>query len=232
VTGPTIRVLVVDDDFRVAELHASYVGQAEGFEVVGAAHTVADALEAAARLEPDLVLLDEYLPDGSGSAAIGRFEAAVIMVSAAEDPGVVRRAIASGALNYVLKPFPPGVLVDRLTAFRRFWAVLDAGAELDQPGVDRALQALRTADTPVAHTRKGRSPVTADAIIDALRGADDALTAVEVADATGVSRATAQRYLSDLARDGRVRLTLRYGSTGRPEHCFEWLGRRVVGGGP
>jgi response regulator of citrate/malate metabolism len=221
-----IRVLVVDDDFRVAELHASYVGLAEGFEVVGLAHSVAAAVDAAGRLEPDLVLLDEYLPDGSGSAAVGRFEAAVMMVSAAEDPGVVRRAVARGALNYVLKPFPPVVLVDRLAAFRRFWQVLDAGAELDQAGVDRALQTLRTADTPLAHARKGRSPVTSDAIVDVLRSAEDALTAVEVADATGVSRATAQRYLSDLARDGRVRLSLRYGSTGRPEHCFEWLGRR------
>ncbi len=221
-----IRVLVVDDDFRVAQLHASYVGQAAGFEVVGAARTIAEALQLSGELAPDLVLLDEYLPDGSGSAAIGRFDAAVIMVSAAEDPTVVRRAIAAGALNYVLKPFPPGVLVDRLAAFRRFWQVLEGGAELDQTGVDRALQVLRTADTPVAHARKGRSPVTSEAIVEILRAAEDALTAVEVADATGVSRATAQRYLSDLARDGRVRLTLRYGSTGRPEHCFEWLGRR------
>jgi len=78
----------------------------------------------------------------------------------------------------------------------------------------------------VAAARKGRSPVTSEAIGEVLRAAQDALTAIEVAEATGVSRATAQRYLSDLARDGLVRLTLRYGSTGRPEHCFEWLGRR------
>ena len=224
---PPIRVLVVDDDFRVVQLHASYVAQAEGFEVVAVARTIAEALERAEQTAPDLVLLDEYLPDGSGSAAIGRFDAAVMMVSAAEDPTVVRRAIAAGALNYVLKPFPPGVLVERLAAFRRFWQVLESGAELDQTGVDRALQALRTADTPVARSPKGRSPVTSEAIVEVLRGAEDSLTAVEVADATGVSRATAQRYLSDLARDGRVQLTLRYGSTGRPEHCFEWLGRRA-----
>jgi two-component system CitB family response regulator len=78
----------------------------------------------------------------------------------------------------------------------------------------------------VAAARKGRSSVTGDAIVEVLRRADDAVTAADVAEATGVSRATAQRYLSDLARDGRVRLTLRYGTTGRPEHCFEWLGHR------
>jgi response regulator of citrate/malate metabolism len=225
-----IRVLVVDDDFRVAELHASYVARTDGFEVVGIAHDAHGALTRAADLAPDLVLLDEYLPDATGSTIIGRLAtagAAVIVVSAAEDGAVVRRAIAAGAVNYVLKPFPPAVLVDRLHAFARFWRQLGDGAHVDQTAVDRALQALRTADSPVATARKGRSPVTSEAIADVLRSAPDALTAIEVADATGVSRATAQRYLSDMSRDGQVRLTLRYGTTGRPEHCFEWLGRRA-----
>jgi two-component system CitB family response regulator len=223
---PPVRVLVVDDDFRVARLHASYVAATDGFEVVGIAHTAADARRLADELAPDLVLLDEYLPDGSGSSLLRLLDAAVIMVSAAEDPAVVRGALASGAVNYVLKPFGPAVLGERLLAFGRFWRQLGPGAQLDQTAVDRALQALRLADSPVATARKGRSPVTSEAIVETLRTAEDALTALEVSEATGVSRATAQRYLSDLARDGHVRLSLRYGSTGRPEHCFEWLGRR------
>ena len=221
-----IRVLVVDDDFRVARLHAACVAQVKGFEVVGTAGTAAEALELAERLRPDLVLLDEYLPDATGTSILGRLDAAVIVISAAEDAAAVRRALARGAVNYVLKPFPPAVLVDRLHAFGRFWRTLADDVELDQTAVDHALQALRAADSPAATARKGRSPVTADAISQVLRESEDALTAAEVAEATGVSRATAQRYLSDLARDGRVELTLRYGSTGRPEHCFEWLGRR------
>ncbi|WP_443041743.1 helix-turn-helix domain-containing protein [Streptomyces sp. B21-097] len=53
-----------------------------------------------------------------------------------------------------------------------------------------------------------------------LRGAHDALSAAETAERTGVSRATAQRYLSYLVKEGMVRLELRYGATGRPEDLY------------
>jgi two-component system CitB family response regulator len=83
---------------------------------------------------------------------------------------------------------------------------------------------LREGDTPAGALPKGRSAVTADAIRGVLRDAPDPLTALDVAEAVGVSRATAQRYLSDLAASGRVDLSLRYGATGRPEHRYAWRG--------
>jgi two-component system CitB family response regulator len=218
-----IRVLVVEDDFRVARLHADLVGGVDGLEVVGVAHTAADALALAEAEHPDLVLLDEYLPDERGSALIGRLDAAVMLITAETDAPVLRRAVARGAVNVVLKPFGPGVLTQRLAAFARFWQALESG-QADQRGVDRALAVLREGDSPAGAMPKGRSAVTADAIRDALQGADDALTAQDVADATGVSRATAQRYLADLVAAGRVDLGLRYGSTGRPEHRYTWRG--------
>jgi two-component system CitB family response regulator len=218
-----IRVLVVEDDFRVARLHADLVAALDGMEVVGVAHTAADALALAEAERPDLVLLDEHLPDERGTSLIGRLDAAVMLISAETDAEVVRRAVARGAVNVVLKPFAPPVLVQRLAAFQRFWSTLESG-QADQRAVDRALAVLREGDSPAGAMPKGRSAVTADAVRDSLQGADDALTAQEVADATGVSRATAQRYLADLVSAGRVDLRLRYGSTGRPEHRYTWRG--------
>ena len=219
----TLKVLVVEDDFRVARLHAGLVEAVDGLRVVGVAHTAADARRLAEEEEPDLVLLDEYLPDERGSALMRALDCAVMVVSADDDADAVRRAVAAGAVNVVLKPFTPAVLTSRLEAFVRFWTALGSGA-VDQRTVDRAYAALREGDAPAAALPKGRSMVTAEAIRDALRSAGDALTASEVAEATGVSRATAQRYLSDLTAGGRVELSLRYGTTGRPEHRYTWRG--------
>lgn len=219
-----IRVLVVDDDFRVAQLHADVVARVDGMEVVGVAHTGAAALELAEQHRPHLVLLDEFLPDVRGSSLIGRLEASVILISAADDAAVVRRALAAGAVNVVLKPFQPTVLVARLAAFARFWAKLEGSGHLDQTAVDRVMGMLHEGDSPTASMPKGRSAVTADAIRDALRSAADSMTAAEVGEATGVSRATAQRYLADLTAAGRAELSLRYGTTGRPEHRYSWRG--------
>ena len=219
-----IRVLVVDDDFRVARVHASYCERVPGFEVVGTAHTAADAVRLAAETAPDLVLLDEYLPDRPGSTIIGDLAASVVIVSAADDAATVRQALARGAVNYLLKPFAPTVLADRLLAFQRFHRALDGDRRLDQQAVDRAMRTLHEGDLTGSALPKGRSAVTADAIRDALRAAEEPMTAQAIAEEVGVSRATAQRYLADLTRAGRVHLGLRYGTTGRPEHRYEWLG--------
>ncbi|MBW8750128.1 MAG: response regulator, partial [Propionibacteriales bacterium] len=137
----TIRVLVVEDDFRVARLHADLVAAIDGMEVVGVVHTAADALALADAEHPDLVLLDEYLPDERGTSLMGRLDAAVMLISAETDASVIRRAIERGAVNVVLKPFAPPVLAQRLAAFARFHATLESG-QADQRGVDRALAVL------------------------------------------------------------------------------------------
>src|SRR4051812_50193211 len=109
-----MRVLVVDDDFRVADLHAQFVRRAAGFEVVGVAHNAAEARQAAADLQPDLVLLDMYLPDALGLDLVPELSCDVLMVTAAADADTVRRAVGAGGVNYLIKPLPPPPPVDPL----------------------------------------------------------------------------------------------------------------------
>ena len=65
-TDRTWSVLVVDDDFRVAGVHADIVEAAPGFSVSNTARSLAEATEAIKVSPPDLMLVDVFLPDGDG----------------------------------------------------------------------------------------------------------------------------------------------------------------------
>ena len=220
-----IDVLVVDDDFRVAALHRAYVEHVDGFRVVGEAHSGSAALESVTRLRPDLVLLDIYLPDIPGLEVLRRLRASpaqrvdVIVVTAARDAASVEEALRNGSLYYLVKPFGPATLRERLAAYGQMRRRLASLAEASQAEVDEVYTALRT--SAARELPKGHSPQTLGTIVETLRGAGRDLSAEEVAAEAGVSRATAQRYLSHLSRIGRVELVLRYGS-GRPEHRYRW----------
>lgn len=215
-----IRVLVVDDDFRVADLHAQFVARVAGFEVVGVALTAAHAERLDAQLAPDLALLDLYLPDELGTALSSRLSADVIMITAATDPASVRTAFGRGALSYLVKPFGPAELAARLQAYARYRQVFESSERLSQADIDRSVRLLRSGESTVNAAPKGRSTHTAELIVAALRRSGAPQSAGEIANDLGISRATAQRYLSDLNNAGTVELALRYGSTGRPEHQY------------
>lgn len=216
-----IRVLVVDDDYRVADLHTRYVTGVAGFEVVDTARTARQAAELDERLRPDLVLLDQYLPDQLGSSLLPALRADVIMVTAAADAPQIRLALGRGAVGYLIKPFDASTLARRLESYARYRAQLLGSRTLNQEQVDRALRSLCGTDRVSGGRRKRRSP-TAELVATAVCEADAPVTASEIALSLGLSRTTAQRYLADLSADGTVRVELRYGTAGRPEHLYRW----------
>ncbi|NED60609.1 response regulator, partial [Streptomyces sp. SID10244] len=100
-----LGVLIVDDDFRVAALHATIVDAVRGFRVVAQAGTIAAARAAVANHpDVDLALLDVYLPDGSGIDLVSEMPCDAFIVGAETDAGAVRRAMRAGALAYLIKP--------------------------------------------------------------------------------------------------------------------------------
>jgi response regulator of citrate/malate metabolism len=221
-----IGTLIVEDDFRVARLHAEVVAQEAGFTVVGLAHTASAALDGMQRKRPQLVLLDLYLPDANGLEVLRRVRALseppdVIVLSAARDMVSVRTAMERGALHYLIKPFDFDELRLRLAAYAELYAARSGERETHQQEVDRLFALVRApAGRPASTVPKGLSPATAELVLDTLRTAAEPLSATDVADRVGTSRTTAQRYLATLADAGKVRRNLRYGSAGRPEHLF------------
>jgi response regulator of citrate/malate metabolism len=225
-----IRTLVVDDDFRVANLHAAYVRRVPGFDVVGIARTSSEAHQLIAEIQPDLVLLDLYLPDGSGIDIVADARAAghrgleFIVITAARDADAVRAAMRLGAVHYLVKPFPYEMLCERLQSYVSMRQRRDAVREFNQRQIDAVFAAVRP-PVPLQSRHSGRAPRTAHAVESLIGEAPGGLTAFEVAAQLGLSRATAQRYLSQLAERGRATIELRYRPHGRPEHVYRLSGR-------
>jgi response regulator of citrate/malate metabolism len=121
-----IRVLIVDDDFMVARVHTGFVQQTAGFTVAGVAHTGQEALRAATELQPDLVLLDIYLPDID-----------VLAITAAREVSTVRRALRGGVVHYLMKPFDYADLRHRLEHYAAAHHRLADSEITDQSEVDR-----------------------------------------------------------------------------------------------
>ncbi|MEU7141881.1 response regulator [Nocardia sp. NPDC046473] len=213
-----LTVLVVDDDFRVANLHAGIVDSIAGFTVAGTANTLATARDILAAGPVDLALVDVYLPDGSGIDFVRELRCDAMVLTASTDSGAVRAALSAGALAFLVKPFPHTELAARLAAYARYRRILTA-PQVDNARVDAALQALRPAGT-AANTPTTVTSPTKDLVLQSILEAGTPLSAGEVATAIGISRATAQRYLATLVGTGTLRMSLRYGSTGRPEQEY------------
>lgn len=220
----SVDVLIVEDDIRVARLHADYVRRVPGFAVAAITHTTAEARASIAESRPDLVLLDNFLPGESGLRLLRDIDVDAIMLTAVADVPTVRAAFAAGALNYLVKPFDEEDLAERLSAYARYRAQLSsAGRSASQQDIDRAVRLLHERDRRSAP--KGQSQATARLVADSLRASGRAVSAAEVAARLGIARATAQRYLSALHQDGIATMNLRYGATGRPEHQYQWRER-------
>lgn len=225
-----IRTLVVDDDFMAASVHREFTERVPGFEVVGEATTGAEALELVGRLEPDLVLLDVYLPDLSGIDALRRLRATtqghvdVIAITSAKDVNVLREAMHLGVVHYIVKPFTFTTLKERLETYAALKTRLDRLQHAEQAEIDRLYSLLRTCKSRES-LPKGISAPTLALVVDIVRDVDDGLSSAELAARASLSQGIARRYLKFLADSGMVNLTLRYAPAGRPEHIYHWVSR-------
>jgi len=225
-----IGVLIVEDEPVAADAHQAYVERIPGFVVRGVAHDGAGAIRQLANPSSgiDLVLLDMHLPDLHGLDVVRAMRTAghradVIAVTSARDLAVVRAAVSQGIVQYLLKPFTFAALRDRLERYAAYRGQLTGDVASSQHEVDRAMATLRGHDS--SSLPKGKSAQSLDAVVMVLRPTARGLSATEVATVLGASRVTARRYLEYLADTSLVARRSRYGSAGRPEVEYRWIGR-------
>ena len=147
--------------------------------MVGEAHTGAEARELVASTEPDLLLLDMYLPDFSGLELVRQLAASgervpdFLLVTAARDIDSVRAAMQLGAFYYLVKPFSFAALNEQLESYRAWVQRLDREPQADQQVIDtlyslRGTPSRRAAATQHAPADDGPGP--RDRLLGAVAG--------------------------------------------------------------
>jgi two-component system response regulator DevR len=137
-----LTLLVVDDHEVVRQGLVSLLGRRPEFQVVAEAGTVEEALEAARRFRPQLVVMDVRLPDGSGIEACREIRAEmpdtkVVILTSYPDEEAVLSAIVAGASGYLLKQVRARDLVAALET------VGNGGSLLDPAVTGRVLERVR-----------------------------------------------------------------------------------------
>ena len=129
-TRRPLRLLVVDDHEVVREGLVALISRRDEFQVVAEAGTMAEAIAAARRFQPDLVVMDVRLPDGSGIEACREIRSElpgtrIVMLTSFPDEEAVLSAIVAGASGYLLKQIRARDLVAALESVGRGESLLD-----------------------------------------------------------------------------------------------------------
>lgn len=221
-----IQVLIMEDDFRVAAINKKFTETVAGFEVCGIASTIQEAKKMLPILEPDLVLLDVYFPDGDGVEMLRYIRnhhrsTDVILITAAKEIDVVQEAIRGGVIDYIIKP----VMLDRfektLHKYTEHRTRLNKISDIDQQEIDQLLHNGRNEFTKEPDIPKGIDPLTLKKIqekLSILTG--EGVTAEEFGQSVGMSRTTTRRYLEYMVSIDTVSAELAYGQVGRPERLY------------
>lgn len=224
------RVLIIEDDFRVADINKSYIEQNHQFSVKAVARSAADALlylEKNAH-EIDVIFLDIYIPDVEGMSLLWKIRSLyasidIIIISAEKQAHSVKTALRAGVFDYVVKPVSMDRLLQSLSRYERF-RQLWADEQLNQEQVDELTNVFHINPTHAEEEQilpKGIDSITLEKILHLFEGfVEEGLTAVELSEQTGISRSTSRRYLEYLVSMNRVETRLIYGSVGRPQRKY------------
>lgn len=205
----------------VLEVNKGFLQQLTGFELVGEATSGEDALKKIHQLQPNLILLDMFLPDMTGLELFlklrsERIPSDIIMITAARDAPTVQEVIRLGAIDYLIKPF----------RFERFQKALQSYHRSSKSLPNTHLFKQEDVDQWLGHTEdgislpKGLNEMTMKQITEGLIVANVAITSEQLAQNVGMARVTVRKYLDFLASKGKVHIDLKYGTVGRPTKYY------------
>jgi NarL family two-component system response regulator LiaR len=187
----TIRILIADDHAVVRKGLLALIQTEEGMEVVGEAAHGAEAVELAAALRPDVILLDLVMPRMDGIEAIRGIrrndpEARILVLTSFSEDEKVLTAIEVGAIGCMLKDATPEELL------RAIRDVHQGRSALNPAVAQKLIQRMRKTDTP-----KPMQELTARET-EVLRCIARGLSNREIGDKLFISEPTVRTHVSNI----------------------------------
>ena len=226
-----LHVLIIEDDFRVAEINQQLVEQVDGYVVDGVVKTGDEAMDflQKCRQLQNLIILDVFIPDRKGLELLREIrshfqEIDIVMLSAAKETATIEEALRCGIFDYLVKPLEFPRFERTLLRFREQKDLLASRQELEQTDIDWLI-GIDSIAVPAASVDselpKGIDQLTLFGVMEILQSsAPTGINAMETGKSVGVSRSTARRYLEHLVSIGEAKAQLNYGEIGRPERRY------------
>ena len=219
-----LRVMVVDDDFMIAKLHGKFIASQKGYQLAGTAHSFEESIAMMDMVEPDLLVLDVYLPDRSGiellrTIRLQNRRCDVILITASKELEIVEEGFRLGILDYLIKPFDLNQLQTALLKYAKFKSRLTSSGTLDQGTIDD-LKKLRISESSAPLNQKGIDNRTLEKIRKCVMNSSEPLSADQIAKMAGVSLSTTRTYLTYMVEEQVLLEEQQYGTVGRPLRIY------------
>jgi two-component system, CitB family, response regulator CitT len=221
-----IKVAIAEDDFRIADIHDKFLRKFKEIDVVGKALNGDQTLQLLKEKNPDLLLLDVYMPDMLGSELLPiireRFpKVRIIMITAATDKVFLEKALSYGVENYLIKPVSRDRFDEVIQNYIKKHSLLSSNQEVNQNYVDQLFgKGKNESGGKSSGSPKGIDELTLEKVKAVLRVKKEGCSADEVGKEIGASRITARRYLEYLSSIQEVKVEVVYGIVGRPERKY------------
>ncbi|HEQ1856557.1 two-component response regulator DpiA [Providencia rettgeri] len=219
-----IKILIVEDELLLAEMHAEYIKAYPACDKVWLAGNLAEARKMIEYMKPDLILLDNYLPDGKGIDLVHellqeRNSADIVFTTAASDMETVSEAIRLGVFDYLVKPIAYERLGQTLDRYIQRKAVLQGANKTNQSQIDDMFNTYARGESK-EELPTGIDAITLDKVLALFAVPDAEYTAETIAETIKLSRTTARRYLEYCLAQRKIEAEIEYGKVGRPQRIY------------
>ena len=222
----SIQIVIIEDDEKIAEIQRIFTEKISGFTVTGIANSIQEGEEMLQVLQPDLVLLDIFFPDGNGIELLWKIrkeyrETDIVLITAAKEKDIFQEALRGGVFDYILKPLNFTRFQNMLNRYLDHRKKLQKIITINQRDVDIFLHQEKKEVGHKENLPKGIDPITLHKINNIVESiSSEGINAEQAGEKIGVSRTTSRRYLEYLVANGVIRADLFYGTLGRPERRY------------